>query len=88
MNLIQNPEVESLFLGFKIIDISEEFGKIVIYIVIIQNLETITEEQVKGFLVMKFDDNSSQKSDAWEDDLGEVVEVDNQELEALEKDVD
>jgi hypothetical protein len=35
MNLIQNPEVESLFLGFKIIDISEEFGKIVIYIVII-----------------------------------------------------
>jgi hypothetical protein len=37
---------------------------------------------------MKFDDNSSQKSDAWEDDLGEVVEVDNQELEALEKDVD
>lgn len=88
MNLIQNPEVESLFLGFKIIDISEEFGKIVIYILIIQNLDTITEEQVKGFLVMKFDDNSSQKSDAWEDELGEVVEVDNQELEALEKDVD
>lgn len=42
-----------------------------------QNFDTITEEQVKGFLVLKFDDNASQKSDAWEDDLGEVVEVDN-----------
>ncbi|CAD8046493.1 unnamed protein product [Paramecium primaurelia] len=80
MNLIQNQDIIEEYKQYNVIDVSEEFEKI--------NLNTITEEQVKGYLIMKFDDTGSQKSDAWEDDLGEVVEVDNQELEALEKEVD